>query len=199
MNVDNLKRSLNDEKTVRLNLEEQLAQYKAQLKLWNAGKFTANEEYEENCAKLRNEIDQLRKELHKQIELNAQQIVSKEINYESLKQDSERKLSEMDYLKSELSKSFERIKRLEQNKMDIELDWKRKYDYLESIKAQDTDLTNRKLTESRDQALAQVKSLEEKLAHKENVIKALQSADPLVIPSNPKYQDKMIMFHYRSI
>jgi hypothetical protein len=151
LSIENLKRTLNDRQLQNQNLEEQLNQYKQKLSL---AKSNTNNEHEERIARLNKEIEMLKSDLSRQIEQNAQQLVNKDINIQSFKQDSEsmsRKLSELDYVQVELKNSFERIKRLEQEKMQANLEWKRKCEYLENVRAKESDSVYRQVIESRDQ------------------------------------------------
>jgi ABC-type transporter Mla subunit MlaD len=151
MNADNLKKTLNDKTVQCRSLEEQLNHYKHQL---SSSKLSTNQQYEEQMDKLNREIATLRNELTRQIEQNAEQIVSKEINIDSFKRDNEnmsRKLSELEYLKTELKNSLERVRKLEQEKVDLNAEWRRKYEYLENSKSRESDIVNKQVVESRDQ------------------------------------------------
>jgi hypothetical protein len=149
--IENLKRTLNDRQLQNQNLDEQLNQYKQQLAHI---KLNGSNDYEERITRLNKEIETLKTDLSKQIEQNAQQIVSKDINIESFKKDTEnmsKKLSELDCVKAELKNSFERIKKLEQEKIESNLEWKRKCEYLENVRARESDAVFREVVESRDQ------------------------------------------------
>ena len=148
--IENLKRTLSEEKSQRISLDEQLNQYKTQFKQLNANKANLNQENDEKIARLNSEIEMLRSELEKQIEQNAKQFASKEINLENINQDLNKKMSELDYAKTELKKNYDHFKKLEHEKVVSNLEWKRKYEYLENVKAKEADEHNRQLIESRD-------------------------------------------------
>ena len=87
--------------------------------------------------------------------------------------------------KAKLEKSLEREQLLEQEKTQLGLDWQKKYQELENIKFTTSEDYLKKLSDSRNQALAQVSSLEERLKQKEALINALKSANPTVINFSP--------------
>ena len=82
--------------------------------------------------------------------------------------------------KAKQEKSLEREQILEQEKTQLDLDWQNKYQELENVKFTTSEDYLKKLSDSRNQALAQVSSLEERLKQKEALINALKSANPTV-------------------
>lgn len=145
MCIENLKKSLNDERLVKLNLEEQLNEYKFKIKPSNMSSSNENE-LKSKIEYLNKEIESLKFDLDKQVEINkAKKIVSNDLN--------QNYLTELDLLKNELKLNLDRINKLEKEKVEINLEWQRKYFNLEKLKVQDSDLINKEIIESREQVL----------------------------------------------
>ncbi|CAF0791557.1 unnamed protein product [Brachionus calyciflorus] len=158
--IEKLKCSLSEEKLKIVNLNQQLEEYR---------------EIRPRVTDTTEELDKLRQKLID----SEKEIISLNEEIEKLraktlvKNDTEDKFKlEIDFLKS-------RCNELETEKVSLNSEWIQKYHHLENLKIEDSDFLNKSLQESRDQALAQVKRLEEKLIYKENVIKSILSTDPL--------------------
>lgn len=133
------------------------------------------------------ELARFKSNLSKEMEINAKQIVNNDVTYNELKItvkkltcELEARLKDMQKLKQSLQDSIEREDKIERGKQQLELDWQKKYEKLEKCKINESDEFLQKLNESREQALAQIKHLEEKLKYKDNLINAMKSANPTV-------------------
>jgi chromosome segregation ATPase len=136
---------------------------------------------------LNEELTRFKSNLSKEMQLNAKQIVNNDVTFnelkimvKNLKSELEARLRDMQKLKQSLQDSIEREDKLERDRQQLELDWQKKYEKLEKCKINESDEFLQKLNESREQALAQIKHLEEKLNYKENLINAMKSANPSV-------------------
>lgn len=186
--LEKLKVCLSDEQKKCLFLEQQINEHKNQIKRLNLSGKETDKEKDNQIVRLNEKISKLEMDLNSQIELKAKETVSKDWNLEEMKQTNEslnQELSKQNELakslKTKLTDMMTRMNELEHEKLQINLDWQRRYQSLENVKAKDSEELTKVIIESRDQALAKIKSLEEKLDHKENVINALKAADPAVI------------------
>lgn len=185
LKIENLKQLLSDEEKTRLYLEEQVNTYKQEIKQLNLNIQDINKEKHLIETNYNEEISKIKHDLNKQIELKAKHEVKIDIGNEELRTENEnlrfnlnKIMREMETCKKELSDNLDKITRIENIKTQMNQDWQRRYQLLENIKAQDAEAFTKQVMESRDQALNRVKVLEDQLTHKENVIKALQTAEP---------------------
>ncbi len=142
---------------------------------------------EVKCADLNQDLNKLKSDLNKEIEEKAKQAVNVDLSLEELNKEknvlkslADSYLNDIESLKKQVDELIAKQNQLEHEKLEINLDWQRKFNALERLKSKDSEEFTRQIMESRDQALDQIKALEDKLMHKENVIKALQTADPSV-------------------
>ena len=154
--IENLKKSLEEEKLKLINLNQQLDEYK-NIKFDNCQEEKLRQILEISQSELR----QAREEIER---IKAKQTARTNFEQE-LRQ-------EIDLVKS-------RCAQIEVEKRNLDAEWQTKYLQLENCKIEDSDLVNKSLQESRDKALAQVENLEQKLAYKESVIKSILQSDPL--------------------
>ncbi len=143
------------------------------------------------CADLNQNLNKLKSDLNKEIEEKAKQAVNIDLSIEELNKEKnvlkslvDSYLNDIESLKKHVNELTSKQNQLEHEKLEINLDWQRKFNALERLKSKDSEEFTRQIMESRDQALDQIKLLEEKLNHKENVINALQTADPSVFNFN---------------
>jgi predicted nuclease with TOPRIM domain len=102
----------------------------------------------------------LKLDLNKQSEQKAKETVSKDLSVEELKQTNEKlnqnlskRNEETKSLKSKLNELMTRVNEVEHEKLQSNLDWQHKYQYLENIKAQDSEQFTKQILESRDQVI----------------------------------------------
>ena len=156
--IEKLKASLNNEETERRFLEEQISEYKAQIKQINILNKEALNEKEKSILSLQEEIAKLKLEINRQIELTAKETVSKDLSVEEVRQANQtlnktltKRNEELEKFKLQLSEALQRQNELEHEKLQQNLDWQRKYQYLEKIKAKDSEQFTQQILESRDQ------------------------------------------------
>ncbi|KAL5018722.1 hypothetical protein ScPMuIL_004444 [Solemya velum] len=105
----------------------------------------------------------------KEIELQALQGVEEKFKLELLQ-----KKKDIERYKKELSVSAEREAALERSKTQLELDWQRRYEELERSQYEKSEDLIKKLTRSRDDAIATTKEKARELQQRETLIRALQ-------------------------
>ena len=185
--IKNLKDTINDEEKKRIFLEQQIEEYRKQIKHLNFNIKQLENKAEVKCADLNQDLNKLKSDLNKEIEEKAKQAVNVDLSLEELNKEknvlkslADSYLNDIESLKKQVDELIAKQNQLEHEKLEINLDWQRKFNALERLKSKDSEEFTRQIMESRDQALDQIKALEDKLMHKENVIKALQTADPSV-------------------
>ena len=187
LQVENLKQTLDDSNKQKQYLEQQINEYKIQIKQINTSGQDRDRERDKQVAELNEQIARLRHQLEREVEEKAKAAVTNDLTADELKQkldqlqrEMRQKNSDIESLRIKLTEAIEMQKSLEHEKLQINLDWLRKYNNLEKMKAQDGEQFTRDVMAERDKALEQIRVLEDKLNHKENVVKALQAADPTV-------------------
>lgn len=156
--VEKLKQTLSDEQNKCLFLEQQISEYKIQIKHSNINSKEADKEKDTQIVRLNEEIFKLKLDLNHQIELKAKETVSLDINVEELRQSNEKlnhnlneKHKETKAFKAKLTEMMTKLNELEHEKLQLNLDWQNKYQFLENIKAQDSEQFTKQILESRDQ------------------------------------------------
>lgn len=185
--MEKLKLSNSDLERKTTFLEEQIAEYKSEIKKYATGTRGANgnTEKDKEILELNEEIIRLRLEVNNELESKAKKTVEMDITVEELRQTNVELSSsvhhfrdEIESLKCKVAENVRKLGELEAEKRELNDDWQSKYHLLESMKAKDSEQFNMQILESRNEALAKIKTLEDQLRHKENVIGALQTADP---------------------
>jgi chromosome segregation ATPase len=158
LSLEKLKTCLSDEQNKCLYLEQQINEYKLQIKHMNLNGKDSDKEKENQITRLNEEIFKLKSDLNQQMEQKAKETVSKDLNVEELKQTNEKlnqhlnkRNEETKSLKSKLAEQMTRLNEIEHEKLQLNLDWQNKYQYLENIKAQDSEQFTKQILESRDQ------------------------------------------------
>ena len=156
--VEKLKQTLSDEQNKCIFLEQQISEYKIQIKHSNINSKEADKEKDNQIVRLNEEIFKLKLDLNHQIELKAKETVSLDINVEELRQSNEKlnhnlneKHKETKAFKAKLTEMMTKLNELEHEKLQLNLDWQNKYQFLENIKAQDSEQFTKQILESRDQ------------------------------------------------
>lgn len=156
--VEKLKQTLSNEQNKCLFLEQQISEYKIQIKPSNINSKEADKEKDTQIVRLNEEIFKLKLDLNHQIELKAKETVSLDINVEELRQSNEKlnhnlneKHKETKAFKAKLTEMMTKLNELEHEKLQLNLDWQNKYQFLENIKAQDSEQFTKQILESRDQ------------------------------------------------
>jgi len=149
--VNKLKESLDNEEKTRLYLEQQIDTYKNEIKNL---KSTLNES-ENFKLTMRSQFDEelniLKRNMSKEIETKAKQVVKSDLTFEECKIESENLKFSLKKTEHELDMIKKEMNRITNEKNKLALEWERKYQYLEQIKSNDMDAFNRQLVESRDQ------------------------------------------------
>ena len=160
LSLEKLKQTLNDEQKKCLYLEQQINEYKIQIKHMNISGKEGDKEKENQIVRLNEEIFKLKLDLSNQIELKAKETVSKDISVEELKQSNDKlvynlqkRSEESKTLKAKITEMMTRMNELEHEKLQLNLDWQNKYQYLENIKAQDSEQFTKQILESRNQVI----------------------------------------------
>jgi chromosome segregation ATPase len=186
--IQKLKSSLDEAHLIKLSLEKQLGEYKFKLGIITTTKSDRVFASSDNTKSINEEISIFKGGLSKELEEHAKQIAQKELEIvelkrskENIKNQSNKHLDVIRELNGQISDLVSRINDLENAKVKLNSDWQSKYNQLEYVKSLNSEQQIQQLIETRDQALNEVKILENKLDHKENVLKALQTADPNVL------------------
>jgi hypothetical protein len=191
LQLQTLKENRGDIDRERKEFEEKLREYKAEIEEKNRCMEKFIEEKGQIILNLTEEVLRLKtgnidnKKLDPKVH-NVEPIVHKQSQQELKAENNDLKAEKMLHLKyladykAKQEKSLEREQILEQEKTQLDLDWQKKYQDLENIKFTTSEDYLKKLSDSRNQALAQVSSLEERLKQKEALINALKSANPTV-------------------
>ena len=112
----------------------------------------ANETNNESIrTQFNDEIAQLKKNMNKEIEIKAKQVVKSDLTFEECKLENQHLKSNVKQLEFELNSNKNELSRVLSDKKEQNLEWERKYQYLERIKGNDMDAFNKQLVESRDQ------------------------------------------------
>ena len=156
--IEKFKISLNNEEKEKRYLEEQINEYKSQIKQINQMNKDLGKDKEKAMLSMHEEITRLKIELNKQIETKAKETVNKDMSLEELKQANQnisktlsKRNEEVEKIKVQLSEFVTRQNELEHDKLQSNLDWQRKYQYLEKMKAKDSEQFTQQILESRDQ------------------------------------------------
>lgn len=132
--------------------------------------------------KLQQQASELKEKWDKQIVDVSRSQVNKDLELQNLREMEEKlkleivqKKEDIERYKKELSAAVERETSLERSKAQLELDWQRRFEDLERQQYEKSEELIRKLTRSRDEALATLKEKERELQQRETLIKALQT------------------------
>jgi hypothetical protein len=189
LQLQTLKENRGDIDRERKEFEEKLKEYKAEIEEKDRCMEKFIEEKGQIILNLTEEVLRLKTgiiENKKLDSITVEPIVYKQSQQELKAENNDLKAEKMLHLKyladykAKQEKSLEREQILEQEKTQLDLDWQKKYQELENIKFTTSEDYLKKLSDSRNQALAQVSSLEERLKQKEALINALKSANPTV-------------------
>lgn len=183
--VEKLKLTISDLDKKTTFLEEQIVEYKSQIKSLSVSTKGSAVEKNTEILELNEEIVRLRYEVGKELESKAKKTVEMELIVDELKETNEnlntsvnRFREEIESLRSKVADNISKVNELEVEKRELNSDWQNRYHLLENLKAKDSEQFDMQILESRNEALARIKTLEDQLRHKENVISALQTAEP---------------------
>lgn len=158
MCVEKLKLTIADLEKNTAFLEEQIIEYKIQIKHLTLNSKEGGKEKEKEILALNEEIFKLKLDLNKEVETKAKHNIKYDLTVEDLKQTSEEanknmvKLkTEIEQLKCKAAEDLSKLNQLEHEKCQLNLDWQQKYQYLERVKAKDSQDFNMQILESRDQ------------------------------------------------
>ncbi|XP_060080442.1 coiled-coil domain-containing protein 57-like [Ylistrum balloti] len=130
--------------------------------------------------KLQDELCEMKTKWEKQVTNVSRSQVNKDLELEALKETEakmktnlQQRKEDIERYKKELSLAAERENSLERSKAQLELDWQRRFEDLERQQYEKSEDFVKKLTRSRDDALATVKEKERELQHRETLIRTL--------------------------
>jgi hypothetical protein len=142
--IENLKTCLSESEAVKVAYERELADLRQKL---NDLTSLNSKDADQKVKVLGDELERVRAEYRKQVELNSRQSVKSEMSHDEVV----RKLEEAERLRRKLEASQERVGKLENELVRVSLEWQERYKYLEDLKVQDSDLWNKQLLESKNQ------------------------------------------------
>ena len=154
--IDKLRATNGELEKTNTFLEQQLAEYKTQIKSLNLSSQEGDKEKDKRILSLNEDISKLKIELERHIELKAKEVVRQDLNAVNLQQVNEELRAAVESLKKKLSDSLSRQNELEHEKLQANLDWQRKYQYLEGIKAKDSEEFTKQILQSRDQVNVEI-------------------------------------------
>lgn len=132
--------------------------------------------------KLQAQCRQLKEKWDKQIVEVSRNQVGKDLELQNLRGTEEKlkmeivqRKEDIERYKKELSSAVEREQALERSKAQLELDWQRRYEDLERQQYEKSEELVKKLTKTRDEALAAVKEKDRELKQRETLMKVLQT------------------------
>ncbi|XP_022315255.2 coiled-coil domain-containing protein 57-like [Crassostrea virginica] len=145
---------------------------------WN--KADLEKEKDLQIEKLQEELYQQKERWDKQIVDVSRSQVSKDVELQRLKENEEKLKSELlqrkqdiERYKKDLSLAVERERAGERSRTQLELDWQRRFEEKESNQYEKSEDLIKKLTKSRDEALATVKERDRDILQREALIRAL--------------------------
>lgn len=156
--MEKLKLKISEHEQNHTYLEEQITEYKLQIKYLSQSNKESEKDKDKEIIELNEEVFKLKNDLNKEIENKAKDTVQKSMTVEDLRQSNDDLLNnlkkrneEIEHFKSKVADSLNKINELEHEKLQLNLDWERKYQYLEKIKAKDSEEFNMQILDSRDQ------------------------------------------------
>lgn len=145
---------------------------------WN--KSDLEKEKDLHIEKLQEELYQQKERWEKQIVDVSRSQVSKDVELQRLRENEEKLKSELlqrkqdiERYKKDLSLAVERERSMERSRTQLELDWQRRYEEKESNQYEKSEDLIKKLTKSRDEALATIKERDRDILQREALIRAL--------------------------
>ena len=157
--IDKLRATIGELEKTNSFLEQQVLEYKTQIKSLNLSSREGDKETDKQILSLNEEISKLKLELEKQIELKAKEVVKQDFTSVNMQQVNEELKVAVESLKKKLGDSLSRQNELEHEKLQANLDWQRKYQYLEGIKAKDSEEFTKQILQSRDQVNIEIISI----------------------------------------
>lgn len=137
--IEKLKTSLSESEAAKSGLEQQIGELRRELSQVNA---SVTKQGGKNEAAI--ELERLRGEYRKVVEANSTMSVRNELGVEQLGR-------ELDSTRKRLEESKERVAKLENELVHVNLQWQERYRLLEAVKVNDSDLFNRQVLDEKNQ------------------------------------------------
>lgn len=137
--IEKLKTSLSENEAAKSGLEQQIGELRRELSQLNA---SVTKQGGKNEAAI--ELERLRGEYRKVVEANSTMSVRNELGVEQLGR-------ELDSTRKRLEESKERVAKLENELVHVNLQWQERYRLLEDVKVNDSDLFNRQVLDEKNQ------------------------------------------------
>ena len=137
--IEKLKTSLSESEAAKSGLEQQIGELRCELSQVNA---SVTKQGSKNEAAI--ELERLRGEYRKVVEANSTMSVRNELGVEQLGR-------ELDSTRKRLEDSKERVAKLENELVHVNLQWQERYRLLEAVKVNDSDLFNRQVLDEKNQ------------------------------------------------
>jgi peptidoglycan hydrolase CwlO-like protein len=137
--IEKLKTSLSESEAAKSGLEQQIGELRRELSQVNA---SVSNQGGKNEAAI--ELERLRGEYRKVVEANSTMSVRNELGVEQLGR-------ELDSTRKRLEESKERVAKLENELVHVNLQWQERYRLLEAVKVNDSDLFNRQVLDEKNQ------------------------------------------------
>lgn len=137
--IEKLKTSLSESEAAKSGLEQQIGELRCELSQVNA---SVTKQGSKNEAAI--ELERLRGEYRKVVEANSTMSVRNELGVEQLGR-------ELDSTRKRLEESKERVAKLENELVHVNLQWQERYRLLEAVKVNDSDLFNRQVLDEKNQ------------------------------------------------
>lgn len=137
--IEKLKTSLSESEAAKSGLEQQIGELRRELSQVNASVTKQGGKNEPAI-----ELERLRGEYRKVVEANSTMSVRNELGVEQLGR-------ELDSTRKRLEESKERVAKLENELVHVNLQWQERYRLLEAVKVNDSDLFNRQVLDEKNQ------------------------------------------------
>ena len=137
--IEKLKTSLSESEAAKSGLEQQIGELRRELSQVNA---SVTKQGGKNEAAI--ELERLRGEYRNVVEANSTMSVRNELGVEQLGR-------ELDSTRKRLEESKERVAKLENELVHVNLQWQERYRLLEAVKVNDSDLFNRQVLDEKNQ------------------------------------------------
>jgi hypothetical protein len=156
--VDKLKRMLDEHEKNKIFLEEQINEYKNQIKDLKCNLKETDQQKEKRIECLNEEISKLKLDLSKHIEVKARHTVTSDLNLVELSKENEfLKLSlnklnnDLNDTKNKLNETLTKRDQLENENIKLNKEWQRRYENLERLKSSDSDAFVKQLMDSKSE------------------------------------------------
>jgi len=156
--VDKLRRMLDEQDKNKIFLEEQINEYKNQIKDLKCNLKETDSQKEKRIECLNEEIGKLKLDLNKHIEVKARHTVTSDLNLFELSRENELlKLSlnklnnDLNDMKNKFNETLNQKAQLENENIKLSQEWQRRYENLERLKSSDSEAFVKQLMDSKNE------------------------------------------------